>query len=426
MIFNTWSYGLFCLLTFLIYWFVAPVRWRSAVLLVASYLFFIYNYPLNALLIFFMTIVVYGLSLPIFRYRAALEENQLLVWYKHPKFYLVAAIVFCVGILSYYKYLKMFIASINGLMQLSGNSNSLGFPSIVVPLGISFFVFEFIHYVVDVYQGKAQKVNIFRFAVFIMYFPTLVSGPIKRYQIFIDQMFDMKKFKFVYLNQGVSRIFVGMAKKVLVADQMTRFSEPLLNPATASVGHLWIAMYAYAMKIYFDFSAYSDIAIGSARLFGYEIPENFNFPYLQRNIAKFWNNWHMSLSSWIRDYIYIPLGGSRGTAWFAVRNNMIAMAISGLWHGAAWHFVVWGIYHGLGLAWLRLYNYLRGNKQQPQFLASVKIGTSGLEIPRINSFSELLSVAATFQFVCFGWILFYCPSIGVAMQSFLKLFGVPV
>ncbi|GMA51188.1 hypothetical protein GCM10025857_25450 [Alicyclobacillus contaminans] len=387
-------------------------------------MFFTYHYPWHALLIFGMTVVVYTLSLGIFRYRDALRRGDPLRWYQHPKLYMIAIIVFCVGTLSYYKYLKMAIASLNGLLHLADIHKTYAIPSMVVPLGISFFVFEFIHYAVDAYQGKAQRVNFFRFAVFIMYFPTLVSGPIKRYQIFVNQMFEMKRFRMEYLNEGLARILIGLGKKVIIADQMTPYAAPLLNPHAATAGQLWLAMYAYAMKIYFDFSGYSDIAIGSARLFGYQVPENFNFPYLQKNIATFWNNWHMSLSSWIRDYIYIPLGGNRGSVAFAARNSLIAMAISGLWHGAAWHFVLWGVYHGLGLVWMRYYGHWKKSGQAPEFLARVTIGTAGLKRPHIAGIRDVLSILATFQFVCFGWILFYCPSVHTAAYAVLKMFGI--
>jgi len=422
VIFNTWVYGLFCLVTFIVYWFCVPQKWRSHVLLIGSYLFFTYNYPLNTLLIVFMTISIYYLSMPIFRNKPHMDAGVALPWYKHPKFYLVVSIVFALGVLSYYKYLKMVIFTLDMMLHWVGKDTTYGIPSIVVPLGISFFVFEFVHYTVDVYKGKAEKTGLFQFAVFIMYFPTLVSGPIKRYESFNEQRKSMGNFDKTYLYEGFARILVGLGKKVVIADQMTRFSEPLLHPAIATPGQLWIGMYAYAIKIYFDFSGYSDIAIGSAKLFGYAIPENFNYPYFQRNLQKFWNNWHMSLSSWIRDYVYIPLGGNRGGPRMAARNSLLAMAISGLWHGAAWHFVFWGLYHGVGLVFLRYYGRFRKGKL-PQFLPAVSTGGVLGHLPSIRTFGDVFGILLTFQYVCFGWIFFYCD-FSTSFQDLAKMLGV--
>ncbi|MGB8955902.1 MAG: MBOAT family O-acyltransferase [Tumebacillaceae bacterium] len=423
MIFNTWVYAAFVLLTFLIYWFVMPTKWRSTWLLLASYAFFTYHFPLHTLLILVMTLIVYWLSLPIFRYKPLHDAREKLPWTRHPKFYLTVIIIFCVGVLAYYKYLKMAISTINELLHLVDIEKVYDIPSLIVPLGLSFFVFEFIHYAVDVYQGKAAKTNLFRFAVFIMYFPSLVSGPIKRYEPFLEQTLEMGRFKKEYLYDGLARILIGLGKKTLIADRMTPYADYLLNPAAHTTGELWIGMYAYSLKILFDFSGYSDIAIGSAKLFGYTLPENFNWPYLQRNIAVFWNNWHMSLSSWIRDYVYIPLGGSRGTVHFAARNSLIAMLVSGLWHGAAWHFVIWGLYHGLGVAWIRYLTFWKKGRQkqkgEPLPEKNVALPWWG-KLPKVSG--HAFSVLLTYHFVAFGWILFYCD-FATALEVVKKMIG---
>lgn len=420
MIFNTWVYAAFALVTFLVYWFVVPARFRAHVMLVASYLFFTYHFPWHTLLILFMTAVVYSLSLFIFAYKPLHDQGVKLPWYQHPKFFLTSIILFSLSILFYYKYFKMLVTTLNELFRWIDFEKAYQIPAFVVPLGLSFFVFEFIHYAIDVYHGKASKTGPFQFALFIMYFPTLVCGPIKRYQPFNDQTINIGSFKKTYLYEGMSRILIGMFKKVVIADQMTPFADYLLHPATSTPSQLWIGMYAYAIKIYFDFSGYSDIAIGSAKLFGYTVPENFNNPYLKKNIAEFWNNWHMSLSSWIRDYVYIPLGGSRGSIAFAARNNLIAMAISGLWHGAAWHFVIWGLYHGVGLAVLRYYRMWKQKLLPSSFAEAAAAGSGGrgLFAPVRHGASVLL----TFHFVAVGWIFFYCD-FKTAVHVILKMFG---
>ncbi|WP_232695451.1 MBOAT family O-acyltransferase [Brevibacillus daliensis] len=421
MIFNTWVFAAFCLITFLIYWFGVSGKYRAHVMLFASYLFFTYHFPWHTVLILFMTVVVYLLSLKIFRYKPEVDAGKKLPWYQHPKFYLITIIIFSVSILAYYKYFKMMVSTLNDIFQLVDVEVAYQIPAIIVPLGLSFLVFEFVHYSIDVYLGKAVKTGPFQFALFIMYFPTLVSGPIKRYQSFNEQTVTMGNFKKEYVMEGLSRILVGMFKKVVIADQMTVFADYLLTPETATTGELWIGMYAYAIKIFFDFSGYSDIAIGCARLFGYRVPENFNYPYLQKNIAAFWNNWHMSLSSWIRDYIYIPLGGSRGSMLLAARNSLIAMGISGLWHGAAWHFVFWGLYHGMGLA---IYRFYKAGKKElaTNFAPVAATGTMKGKIPYISGIRDVGAILLTFHFVAIGWIFFYCE-FDVAIQVIVKMIG---
>lgn len=421
MIFNTWVYAAFVVLTFLLYWFLVPGKFRAHVLLAASYLFFTYHFPWHTLLILFMTAVVYALSLMIFRYKPVLERGEKLPWYKHPKAYLTAIIVFCVSILAYYKYWKMAVSTLNEIFSLVDVEKAYDIPELIVPLGLSFFVFEFIHYAIDVYHGKAEKTGPFQFALFIMYFPTLVSGPIKRYQPFNEQAVSMGGFRKEYLYEGLSRILIGIFKKAVIADQMTRFCEVLLQPDQATTADLWIGMYAYAVKIYFDFSGYSDIAIGSALLFGYRVPENFSYPYFRKNIAEFWNHWHMSLSSWIRDYIYIPLGGNRKGVVMAARNSLIAMAISGLWHGAAWHFVFWGLYHGIGLAVLRFYREFKKKMAQRFSWAEVAAGDTGSPtfFTRIRTG---IAILCTFHFVAFGWLFFYCD-FSTAFRVIEKMWG---
>ncbi len=235
------------------------------------------------------------------------------------------------------------------------------FPKLVLPLAISFFTFEFVHYIVDARAGKLPEHAPADFFAFVLFFPTMVAGPIKRFQDFKPQIAPARAGS-QDLNDGMTRILIGLAKKLvhrrhrsprsrLPFSRQPRCGQPPEN-------ELVVALLAFAVKIYMDFSGYSDIAIGSARLFGLHVPENFNWPYIRANIAQFWRHWHMSLTSWITDYVYIPLGGSRRGLAFTAINSIIAMAVSGLWHGAQWHFLVWGLYHGVMLAIYRFWTVL--------------------------------------------------------------------
>ncbi|MFC4769475.1 MBOAT family O-acyltransferase [Effusibacillus consociatus] len=392
MIFNTWAFGLFLLLTVVVYWCL-PGKWRHVFLLIASFLFYAYYFPPYTFLILFMALVVYGLSL--------IMTSRMGRWRKTV---FILGIVFCLSFLVYYKYTKMILRTWNELAAVF-QGPILSIPDLLVPLGLSFFVFEFVHYLADSYKGKAEKVSITEFGLFAMFFPTLVAGPIKRFQPFIDQLRRIR-FSWDHFTVGLQRIVIGIAKKVMIADPMDHFLHPLFKPHSATDAELYAAVLAYAIKIYADFSGYSDIAIGAARLFGYQIPENFLYPYFRRNIAEFWNHWHISLSSWIRDYIYIPLGGSRGTLAFAIRNSLIAMALSGLWHGASWNFVVWGLWHGMGLAGLRIWNY--GLKQ------------AGIPKEKL-SFLTPFSVLLTFSFVCVGWVFFVVTNLSDAFYIVMRI-----
>ncbi len=241
---------------------------------------------------------------------------------------------------------------LTGLVFAPAGRNPVFWSNAFLPLGISFFTFEFIHYAVDRYRGSTPAGSFGEYLAFILFFPTMVAGPIKRYQDFRPKLLTASRHWELDWQQGITRILAGLAKKFGVADLMTAFTNHL-NRADIGQAHRWVLPFwllAYGVKIYFDFSAYSDIAIGSARLFGIKVPENFDWPYLRTNIAEFWRHWHMSLYRWLVDYVFIPLGGSRASRPRVYVNVLITMFISGLWHGAGMNFVVWGLWHGLLLA----------------------------------------------------------------------------
>ncbi len=259
-----------------------------------------------------------------------------------------------------------------------------------LPLGISFFTFEFIHYAVDCLKGKLKPASLPDFLAFVLFYPTMVAGPIKRYQDFEPKMLAPSRDWPLDFNRGVTRILVGLVKKFAVADLLTSVTDHLNRHDIAQAhgrGILLCWLFAYGIKIYFDFSAYSDIAIGSARLFGIRVPENFDWPYFRRNISEFWRHWHMSLYSWLIDYIFIPLGGSRVKPILVYRNLFLVMLASGIWHGAALHFVAWGLWHAVLLSVHRLW-------------------TSYVKTPANRWYVVLSSWALTFISVNFGWVFF--------------------
>jgi len=392
MIFNTWIYGAFLATFSILYWTVIPSKSRPMALVLAGLVFYTYYYPVHTLLIVSLLLAAYGFGTVIYRIKFEKSHGELVSSLSIKAIFIVSLAV-CLGALAYYKYLKLFASALNHLSGVLHRESAFTVPDLVVPLGLSFFVFEFIHYLADTYKGVAPKAGLIEFTAFGLFFPTLVSGPIKRFQPFLEQLRGQTAFRLEFLSEGLYRIIIGIGKKVIIADSMLYYTWPLANPAGVSAQDLWVAVYAFAVKIYFDFAGYSDIAIGSARLLGFRVPENFNRPYLQPNIASFWNNWHMSLSSWIRDYLYIPLGGNRGSLFFTIRNLLISMVLCGLWHGAAWNFAVWGFYHGVGMSFHRLYR-----KKASAIVSYVE----KLPAPLIKT----VSVVLTFHFVCVGWVFF--------------------
>jgi alginate O-acetyltransferase complex protein AlgI len=397
VIFNTWEFALFAIVTYTAYWFAVPARARPYALTLAGIVFYAASIPVYLLLVFALAAVTFVagralLAVPL--ERTALRRTIL-----------GAGVLASVGVLIFFKYSTLFAATFDGVCR-GGCVHFL--PDIVVPLAISFFTFEFVHVLVDVYLGRVRALPLRDFGLFTLFFPTMVAGPIKRYQNFTPQIDAVRTLEPLTFAAGSYRIVIGLAKKVVIADSMTPLVAPLTAPGPLyGPADSWIGVLAYTIKIYFDFSGYSDIAIGLASLLGYDILENFDRPYRARNISQFWRRWHISLSSWIRDYLFVPLGGSRRPGLTLV-NLAVVMAISGLWHGAAWHFVIWGLWHGFGLAVHRLW----GTFVVPR-LPMLGRGTGW----------HAASVAVTFTFVSLGWIFFASPTIPTALTVFANLAG---
>ena len=396
MSFLSFSFLGFLAVVLTAYWLV-PLSWRKPLLLVASLGFYAVAFPPHAALIVALTLCVFLIG-----QRVGPTEGRGLFLF---------GIFLCVGVLGTFKYARLVVQT---LADLGGPV--LPAPDLRIPLGISFFTFEFVHYLTDRRRGRILDNDddddrpvgrrLLDFSLFSLFFPTLLSGPIKRYQVFVSEQPD--RFRPEYLAEGAQRMIIGLGKKLILADSMTSFTARLLTPDQVTGPGLFLAMYAYAVKIYFDFSGYSDLAIGASRLFGYRVPENFDHPYGRRDLSEFWRHWHMSLSSWIRDYLFIPLGGSRVPPLRAAMNLILVMAICGLWHGASWNFVVWGIWHGVGLAVLRL----RARKEP------ASEGPRSLFARARDAFGAFF----TFHYVCFGWVLFAAPSLKTALVAFHRMF----
>jgi D-alanyl-lipoteichoic acid acyltransferase DltB (MBOAT superfamily) len=345
VLFNSFTYLLFLPAVVILYW-TAPPRLRSTLLLIASYVFYMNWKPAYGLLILALTVANYFFGLAIYQFTQA--RKQLLI----------AGAIFNIGCLCFFKYANFLIdsvfTSINCLKQLSG-STSLSMAqnpglNIILPLGISFFTFEFIHYITDVYRGSKPVRNFRDFALFAAFFPSQIAGPIKRFQDFIHQLEEQIPLDKADLRGGVFLILQGLYKKVVLGDNIgTLVGYGFSHIASLGTLDAWLAVVGFTFQIFFDFSGYTDIGRGSAKLLGYNVPENFNWPFLAANLTDFWRRWHMSLSTWLRDYLFIPLGGSRGSHWQVRKNLMITMTLGGLWHGAAWHYVIWGAFHGVGL-----------------------------------------------------------------------------
>ena len=272
---------------------------------------------------------------------------------------------------------------------------------VLLPLGISFFTFEFVHFAADSYRGKIERVPLVEYGAFILFFPTMVAGPIKRFQDFSPKLRGAR-FDPTLASQGITRILTGLAKKHLLADTFALWAGKLNGPGLYTAHGYQIAgwILAYGFQIYFDFSGYSDIAIGSGYLFGIVIPENFNWPYVSRNIVEFWRRWHISLSSWIRDYVYIPLGGSRRSEVRTSANLLIAFVVSGIWHGAAYNFAAWGLWHGLLLV-----GHRQWTRRAPRLAA---------RLPAVAA------IAITFVTVNLGWA-FFCMDMHRVLVAFSRM-----
>lgn len=382
--FNSLIFFVFTASVLIIYWIIPKNSLRLYFLTFAGLIYVLYYQPINLLiyLIFITFIYLLGQIISYFKNKS-LKKNFL------AKFILAIGVIFCLFFLSFYKYRPFFL---NILKFSSKNVENGEFFAYLIPVGISFLIFEAIHYLVEVYQNKIKDPKLKDFFLFLFFFPTMIAGHIKRYGNFKDQFSSLKAPKSGIIFNSIKRIILGLGKKILIVNfliQLTDLVFPNFNQFSPEI--LLLSTYLYSIIIFFDFSGYSDVAIGISNLFGFNIPENFNSPYLKENISSFWESWHISLTKWIKDYIFIPLGGSRKGFFRYLLNVMVVFTLIGFWHGSSWNFVFWGIYHGIGLCLYQIYKRI-----------SRKISL----LNQKNSISQILGIFLTFNFVSFGWVLF--------------------
>jgi len=330
MVFSSITFLFYFLPIVLALYYIAPNKYKNIVLLASSLFFYFYGEP---------TYVIIMIASIVFTYIFGILMNK---YKKYSKLFLILSICVSIGILIYFKYTNFLIQNINLWLK-----NKIDFIYVVLPIGISFYTFQLISYIIDVYRGEARvQKNVLKLAMYISLFPQLIAGPIVRYTT-IEEQIENREYSFSKFSQGVRRFLVGLGKKVLIANVLGQLASIFLSSNDTSTLFYWLYAVAIMLQIYFDFSGYSDMAIGLGKMFGFEFLENFNYPYIATSITDFWRRWHISLSTWFRDYIYIPLGGNRVSKikWF--RNILVVWFLTGMWHGAAWNFIIWGLYFGI-------------------------------------------------------------------------------
>lgn len=405
MLFNSLSFALFLPIVFILYWFVLRGRKREQnILLLASSFYFYACWDWR-----FLFLLVFSIGLDYFS-GIQIENSKTK---KKATFWLVLSIAINLGFLGFFKYYNFFADSFADMV------GGLGFVvhpwtlKIILPVGISFYTFHGLSYIIDVYKKKikAEK-NFIEYALFVSYFPLLVAGPIERATHLLPQVKKLRIFNYEQAANGVRQILWGLFKKMVIADNCAPIvNEIFANYQTESASNLVYGAVLFAFQIYGDFSGYSDIALGVSRLFGIELLKNFNYPYFSRDIAEFWRRWHISLSSWFRDYLYIPLGGSKGGIWMKIRNTFIIFLVSGFWHGANWTFIFWGGLNALFFLPLLLRKTNRNNLEDVAF---------GKLLP---SFRDALSIVLTFSLTCFAWIFFRATNLTEAFHYIKRIFS---
>ena len=406
MLFNSIAFGVFLPIVFILYWILqkGPLRLHNFFLIVASYAFYAYwDYRFLALVII-SSIVCYVAGLWI----AKTEEKS------RRKTLLIISLVINLGILGFFKYFNFFITSFSELLNSIGINSSMSTLQLILPLGISFYTFKVITYTVDIYRREMEPTkDIVAFFAFVSFFPTMIAGPIDRARNLLPQFLSKRVFSDPESRDGLRQMLNGFLKKMVIADNLAPLTDDIFtNYAQYDGLTLFIGAFFFAIQIYCDFSGYSDIAIGTARLLGFKVMRNFNYPYFSRDIAEFWRRWHISLSTWFRDYLYVPLCGRKPSRWKKARNIIITFAICGLWHGANWTFVAWGVL--LGLYFLPI-TVVRTKRY---------LGTAG-EGRIFPSFHESGAMIGTFLLILPAWIFFKSNSISDAFGYFVTMFSQP-
>lgn len=388
MLFNSFDYLFFLPIVFTIYWILGVKRYKlqNILILFASYVFYgWWSWQFLGLLIL-STVLDY-----LYGFGVNSKSNH------RRKIFLYLSIINNLGILATFKYFNFFSEELQSLLLSFGVKTSPFILNVALPVGISFYTFHGMSYVFDVYRDKIKPVrSIVDYAVFVSFFPLLVAGPIERANHLLPQIQNKRVFNYSDGVIGLRCILWGLFKKLVIADNAAFFSNTIFNNYEVHNGSaLLFGAVMFSIQIYGDFSGYSDIALGSARLLGFKLLVNFRFPYFSRDLAEFWKRWHISLSSWFRDYLFIPLGGSRKGKWITVRNTFIIFIVSGFWHGASWNFIIWGLFHAIGFLPLLLLNRTKNNTSS--FIGQDK---------KFPTLGEITSVIVTYTYVVIGWILF--------------------
>ena len=355
MVFSSITFLFYFLPIVLAVYYLVPKKCKNIVLLISSLAFYFYGEPKYTILMLFSIACTYIFGLLIDKYP------------KHKKTFLIISIFISIGLLVYFKYINFIIQNINLWL-----TNKIDFIYVVLPIGISFYTFQMISYIIDVYRGQAKvQKNILKLAMYVSLFPQLIAGPIVRYTTIEDQL-ENRTHTFEKFSIGVRRFIIGLGKKVLIANVLGELTATFLASNEMSILYYWLYAIAAMLQIYFDFSGYSDMAIGLGKMFGFDFLENFNYPYIATSITDFWRRWHISLSSWFRDYIYIPLGGNRVSKLKHLRNILVVWMLTGLWHGAAWNFILWGTFFGILLIIEKLFlgDFL---KKLPKILSRIYV-----------------------------------------------------
>lgn len=408
MLFNSIDFLLFLPIVFFLYWFVFKTRkWKNLLIVIMSYVFYGWWDYRFLFLIALTSSCSYGSGLLLIKHKHKRKVRQ----------YICASnITINLLILAYFKYYNFFVKNLVDLATFFGINLDLITLNIILPIGISFYTFQAIGYTVDVYQGKIKATkDVIEFFAFISFFPQLVAGPIERATNLLPQFQKERVFDYSKSVDGMRQMLWGFFKKLVIADNCATIVNLYWNDYQNLPSIMLIMMgVLFTFQIYCDFSGYSDIAIGCARLFGINLMRNFNFPYFSRSIPEFWRRWHISLTTWFRDYIYFPLGGSRCAPKKVIRNIFIVWAISGLWHGANWTFICWGLFHATLLA---IYNLLKINSKYEQIIAYGKV------FPNIKEIAQML---LTFSLAVIGWIIFRAETIGQAIHYITSIFINPL
>lgn len=405
MLFNSIDFAIFLPIVFILYWFITNknLKLQNFLIVVASYFFYgWWDWRFLSLIIFSTTVdYLVGLKLSTEKRK---ERRKLLLW---------TSIFVNIGFLGFFKYYNFFLDNFITAFSFFGTEIKGNSLNIILPVGISFYTFQTLSYTIDVYKRKLEPTkDLIAFAAFVSFFPQLVAGPIERATNLLPQFYVKRVFEYNKAVDGLRQILWGLFKKIVIADNCAEYANQIFNNSEDYSGStLVLGALFFTFQIYGDFSGYSDIAIGTSRLFGFNIMRNFAFPYFSRDIAEFWRRWHISLSTWFRDYLYIPLGGSRGGTWMKVRNTFAIFIVSGFWHGANWTFIVWGALNAIYFLPLLLRNKNRQN------LDTVAQGGS------LPSIKEFFNIATTFGLTVLAWIFFRAENLEHAWTYLSTIFS---